>query len=298
MERISRSWELLKSSWSVLRADKELVVYPVVSAVAGIVAAVIFLGAWLVTGGLDRADGDSLGIVDLVVFFVFYLVASTVVIFFNAALIAAANIRLEGGDPTLGDGFRIALRRLPAIIVWAAITATVGLVLRAIAERGGAVGAIVSIIGGMAWGLVTYLVVPVLVVEGVGPVEALKRSASLLRRTWGEQVVGNFSIGLIIGLAFVVVAIAGGVLVGRARECRGSARHRGGCRAGGSAHRAGAHRRGPFGHLQHRPVPLRERPGLRRLLPAGDARPAHSARARTGRRCSGGPLRMPGPRSP
>lgn len=213
MERISRSWELLKSSWSVLRADRELVVYPIASAIAGIVAAVIFLAAWLVTGGLDRADRDSLGIVDVVVFFAFYLIASTVVIFFNAALIAAANIRLEGGDPTLGDGFRIALRRLPAIIVWAIITATVGLVLRAIAERGGAVGAIVSIIGGMAWGLVTYLVVPVLVVEGVGPVEAMKRSAALLRHTWGEQIVGNFSIGLVIGLAFLVVAVAGGVLV-------------------------------------------------------------------------------------
>jgi hypothetical protein len=213
MERITRSWELLKASWSVVRADKELVVYPIFSGIAGIVAALLFVGAWLLTGGLGRAEGDTLGIVDVIILFVFYLVGSAVVIFFNAALIAAANIRLEGGDPTLGDGFRVALSRLPAILGWAVITATVGLVLRAIAERGGAIGTIVSIIGGMAWGLVTFLVLPVLVVEGVGPVDALKRSAGLLRKTWGEQIVGNFSIGLVLGLAFLVVAVAGGVLV-------------------------------------------------------------------------------------
>jgi hypothetical protein len=213
MERIRRSWELLKASWSVVRADKELVAYPIFSAIAGIVAAVLFVGAWLVTDGLDRAEGETLGLLDVVILFVFYLVGSAIVIFFNAALIAAANIRLEGGDPSLGDGFRVALSRLPAIIAWAAITATVGLVLRAIAERGGAIGTVVSIIGGMAWGLVTFLVVPVLVVEGVGPVEALKRSAGLLRTTWGEQIVGNFSIGLILGLAFLAVAVVGGVLV-------------------------------------------------------------------------------------
>lgn len=213
MERISRSWELLKASWSVVRADKELVVYPIFSGIAGIVAALLFVGAWLLTGGLGRAEGDTLGLVDVIILFVFYLVGSAVVIFFNAALIAAANIRLEGGDPTLGDGFRVALSRLPAILGWAVITATVGLVLRAIAERGGAIGMIVSIIGGMAWGLVTFLVVPVLVVEGVGPVEALKRSAGLLRKTWGEQIVGNFSIGLVLGLVFLALAVVGGVIV-------------------------------------------------------------------------------------
>jgi hypothetical protein len=87
----------------------------------------------------------------------------------------------------------------------------VGLVLQALRERGGAAGAIVSLIGNMAWGLITFLVVPILVVEGVGPIEAIKRSASLLRKTWGEQIVGNFSIGLVIGLAFLVVAVLGGL---------------------------------------------------------------------------------------
>jgi hypothetical protein len=211
MERIGRSWQLVKSSWGVLRADKELMLYPVASGIVTFIAVALVFLVWFGSGGLERLDDESFGILDLVLVFIFYFVTSTVVIFFNSALIAAANIRLDGGDPTLSDGFRIAVSHLPSILGWAAIAATVGLVLQALRERGGAAGAIVSLIGNMAWGLITFLVVPILVVEGVGPIEAIKRSASLLRKTWGEQIVGNFSIGLVIGLAFLVVAVLGGL---------------------------------------------------------------------------------------
>ena len=213
MERIRRSWQLVRSSWAVLRADKELLLYPVASGIVTFVAVALVLLVWLGSGGLDRLNDESFGLLDLVLIFIFYFVTSTVVIFFNSALIAAANIRLEGGDPTLSDGFRIAFSHIGAILGWAAIAATVGLVLQALRERGGAAGAIVSLIGNMAWSLITFLVVPILVVEGVGPIEAIKRSASLLRKTWGEQIVGNFSIGLVVGLAFLAVLVAGGVVV-------------------------------------------------------------------------------------
>jgi hypothetical protein len=213
MERIRRSWGLVKSSWSVLRADKELLLYPVASGVVTSIAVALVLLVWVASGGLDRWTDETFGFLDLVIVFIFYFVVSTVVIFFNSALIAAANIRLEGGDPTLSDGFRIAFSRIGAILGWAAIAATVGLVLQALRERGGAAGAIISLIGNMAWAVVTFLVVPVLVVEGVGPIEAIKRSASLLRKTWGEQIVGNFSIGLVMGLTFLGVLVLGGIAV-------------------------------------------------------------------------------------
>ncbi len=212
MERIRRSWELVKASWAVLRADKELLLYPVTSGIVTFIAVVLVGLVWIGSGGLDRWGDESFGILDLVLVFIFYFVTSTVVIFFNSALIAAANIRLEGGDPTLSDGFRIAFSHIGAILGWAAIAATVGLVLQALRERGGAAGAIVSLIGNMAWSVITFLVVPILVVEGVGPIEAIKRSASLLRKTWGEQIVGNFSIGLVIGLTFLGVLILGGIV--------------------------------------------------------------------------------------
>ncbi len=213
MERFRRSWQLVKSSWSVLRADKELMLYPVASGVVMFIAMALVGLLWLSTGGFDRLDSESFGLLDLVFIYLFYFVVSTVGIFFNSALVAAANIRLDGGDPTLSDGFRIAISHLPAILGWAAIAATVGLVLQAIRERAGVAGAIVSLIGSMAWGLITFLVVPILVVEGVGPIEAIKRSAGMLRKTWGEQIVGNFSIGLVTGLLFIAVLIGGGAVV-------------------------------------------------------------------------------------
>jgi len=204
---------LVGSSWSVLRADKELLVYPVASGIATFAAVALVFLVWMGSGGLDRLDNDGLGILDIVMIYLFYFVVSTVVVFFNAALIAAANIRLDGGDPTLADGFRIAISRLPAILGWAAIAATVGLILQALRQQGGALGSIASLIGNMAWSLITFLVVPILVVEGVGPKEAISRSASLLRKTWGEQIVGSFSIGLVVGLAIFAVAIVGGIVV-------------------------------------------------------------------------------------
>jgi hypothetical protein len=213
MERLRRSWQLVKSSWGVLRSDKELMLYPVASGIVMFIALTLLGLVWVSSGGFDRLDdGDGLGLLDLVFVYLLYFVVSTVGVFFNSALIGAANIRLDGGDPTLADGFRIAVSHLPAILGWAAIAATVGLLLQVLRERGGAMGAVVSLIGNMAWGLITFLVVPILVVEGVGPVEAIKRSAGLLRKTWGEQILGNFSIGLVTSLIFIAVMLGGGAI--------------------------------------------------------------------------------------
>jgi hypothetical protein len=212
VERIGRSWALVKASWAVLRADKELVVYPIVSTVLTLLVLALFAIPVVATGAIDRWGDGVWSFSDLVLAFLFYLVTYAVVIFCNAALVGAADIRLKGGDPTLGDGFRIAASRLPQILGWAVISATVGLVLRALAERGGVLGVIAAAIGGVAWGLVTFLVVPILVLEGIGPWAAVKRSGGLLRETWGEQIVGNAGIGLIFALVGVGVIIVGGGL--------------------------------------------------------------------------------------
>jgi hypothetical protein len=150
---------------------------------------------------------DTTGILGYVVAFIFYVVMYSVIFYFNTALVGAAMIRLEGGDPTVGDGFRIASKHSGKIIGYALISATVGVILRAISERGGIIGEIVSGIFGFAWGLATFMVVPVLVLEDVGPIEAVKRSAALLKQTWGEQLVGNFSIGSIFGLLTLLVIL-------------------------------------------------------------------------------------------
>lgn len=216
-ERLSRSWELVKASYGVLRADKELIVFPFVSMLGTLAVMIVFAIPLALAGSFGRmADGNT-GIFEYAMAFVFYVVMYTVIIFSNVALVGAAMIRLRGGDPTLADGFRIANEHLGQIIGYAAISATVGVLLRALRERGGLAGAVVSWIGGIAWNLATFLVVPVLVVENIGPIEAIRRSTALLKRTWGEQIVGNFSIGLVFGLLTLAAVLVVGVpLIGLA----------------------------------------------------------------------------------
>ena len=208
-EKIGNSWALIKASAAVLRADKELIVFPIVSAIGVLVVTISFAFPMLLAGFFDALlEGQSQAF-GFVVGFVFYVVQYTVIIFANSALVGAAMIRLRGGDPTVGDGFRIAMQHIGSILVYALISATAGMVLRWVSERGKTVGRIVSSIVGMAWNLATYLVIPVLVVEGVDPVTAIKRSASLLKQTWGEQIAGNFGIGAVFGLLTFGVIILG-----------------------------------------------------------------------------------------
>jgi hypothetical protein len=210
-ERLSRSWELVKASYAVLRADKELIVFPIVSLVGTIAVMIVFAIPLALAGSFGRVADNNTGVFEYAVVFLFYIVMYTVIIFSNAALTGAALIRLRGGDPTLGDGFRIAMDHLGQIVGYAVIAATVGVVLRALRERGGLLGQIVAWFGNLAWNLATYLVVPVLVVENIGPIEAIRRSTDLLKRTWGEQIVGNFSIGLVFGLLTLAAVLVVGV---------------------------------------------------------------------------------------
>jgi hypothetical protein len=212
MDRIRRSWRLTKASWAVLRTDRELLVFPLISFLALLVVLVSFAVPFFFVGGLTDAAGDY-NPAAIVVGFLFYVVSYSVAFFFNTGLVGAAMIRLNGGDPTVRDGFRIALAHLPAIIGYAVVAATVGMVLRAIAERAGFIGEIVIGLIGFAWSVATFLVVPVMVVEDVGPITAIKRSGALVRKTWGEQLLGGIGIGLAVTLVSLVVLVIGGAAI-------------------------------------------------------------------------------------
>jgi hypothetical protein len=211
--RIRNSWELLKASLAVLRADKELILFPIVSAIGVVLVTATFFVPLTLAGFLDGLLAGGLTVLGFVALFLFYLVQYFVILFCNAALVGAAMVRLRGGNPTVGDGFRVALEHTGPILGYAVISATVGVVLRMLTERAGGLGRLVVSLVGLAWNVATFLVVPVLVVEGVGPVDGVKRSVSLLRTTWGEQIVGNVGIGGIFGLFALLVAVAGLVLI-------------------------------------------------------------------------------------
>jgi len=207
--KIQNSWALIKASAAVLRADKELIIFPIVSSIGVLVVMASFAFPMMLTGFFEALFEGRSQIPGFVVGFLFYVAQYFVIIFANSALVGAAMIRLRGGDPTVSDGFRIAMKHIGPILGYVLLSATVGMILRWLAERGKIVGRLVSSLGGLAWNLATYLVVPVLVVEDVGPMEAIKRSANLLKKTWGEQIVGNFGMGTIFGLLTVLVIIVG-----------------------------------------------------------------------------------------
>lgn len=215
-ERFSRSWQLVKASASVLSQDKELLVFPMVSAVATFIVGAAFVLPMVGLGAFDGLDQAARGEGDVLLYvwaFLFYVAQYFVIFFFNAALVGAAMIRLQGGDPTVADGFRIAFSRIGPLFGYALIAATVGMLLRAIQERAGMVGKWVAGLIGVAWTVASFLVVPVLVSRDVGPIDAVKESAQLLRRTWGENLIGQGGIGLVFGVIQFLLVVLGAVVI-------------------------------------------------------------------------------------
>jgi hypothetical protein len=203
--RLSRSWELIKASGAVLRQDKELLLFPLFSGIAMLVVIASFMVPLVASGAIERLNPESSQATLMVFVFAFYLVQYFIIFFFNSALVGAAMIRLDGGDPTVSDGLRIAGSRFMKILGYAAIAATVGLVLRLLEERLGLIGRWVVGLLGVAFTVATFLTVPVLVSRDVGPIEAVKESAVLLKKTWGENIIGNTGMGLVFSLLFLGV---------------------------------------------------------------------------------------------
>ena len=209
LEKFSRSWSLVKASAAVLRSDTELLLFPVLSGMA----AMLVVATFIVPTFALRLFEHGVGIFGAVWGFLFYLCLYSVIFFFNAALVGAALIRLDGGDPTLADGFKAAKAKALPILGYAVIAATVGLLLRSLRNRDN--NMLVRMLGsglGVAWTLSTFLVVPILVQQEIGPIEAIKQSSTLLKRTWGENAIGTVGLGAVFGL-MMFATIAFGVLL-------------------------------------------------------------------------------------
>lgn len=204
MGRIGRGWELTKMSLRVIRKDKKLLVFPLISGLVLIAILASFVGFWFVSIGFDLSN-LQFDWTFAAFWIAFYFVAFFVLIFFNVALVACAMRRLGGEEASFSYGIGFAKKRIWRIIEWSVFSATVGLVLRAISERAGFVGRIVIGLIGLTWSIATYFVVPVIAFEGLGPLAAMKRSVRVLKRTWGESLVSNLSLGAI----FVLLGVAG-----------------------------------------------------------------------------------------
>lgn len=213
MGKFTRTWSLMSECWQVLKEEKSLVLFPLISGICCLLLLASFAVPIYMTGAWHPPVGHDVERVRQVAYlgtlFAFYVANYFIVVFFNAAIVACAAIRLTGGAPTFADGLRAAGSRLPVIAGWALVSATVGLILRIIEDRSDKIGQIVAGLLGMAWTVISFLVVPILVIENKGPIAALKDSTSLLKKTWGEQLISNFSFGSI----FFVLSIPAFALI-------------------------------------------------------------------------------------
>jgi Family of unknown function (DUF6159) len=220
MTRMQRSWALAKSSWAVLKSEKGLAWFPVLSFLASLLIAGIFaLAVWATLGkdtGLNGQDQYSTNIATWVLAVCAYVGVAFVQTYFMAALCAGANERLQGRDTTMSTALAVANSRLHRILPWAILSATVSMIIQAIEERFGFLGQIIAGLIGAAWNVVTFLTVPIIVFEDLGPVNALKRSGHLLKQTWGENLAAQIGLGLIGLLAFIpgVIVIGLGIASG------------------------------------------------------------------------------------
>jgi hypothetical protein len=209
MGKFARTWRLMGASWQLLVQDKRLVVFPLISGLA--LAAVVALFAvpmFVAMGAHVQAAGQLHASPQMyLAMFVFYFRGYFVIIFFNSGLIACVLKQMDGGQPTIGYGLAFAWQRLPQICGWALLASSVGMLLRILEERVGFIGRLIAGLLGVAWSVASFLVVPVLVVEGAGPIESYRRSVEMLKRTWGEQIIGNVSFWLLFALFGIVPAI-------------------------------------------------------------------------------------------
>lgn len=213
MGRFSRSWQMMKQSFAILRSDKQLMLFPILSAISCLIVTTL-----IATGGViavfphikaaalaGQRWQPAQSPAYLLAIFAVYVANYFIIVFFNVALVGVANSRLMGGPWTFRDGIELAWNRKGTILQWAFVAATVGMVLRNLEERMGILGRIIMRFVGIAWALACYFVVPVLAFEGLSPIGAIKRSARLFRDTWGERVAGGFSLSLV----FLVLSLPG-----------------------------------------------------------------------------------------
>ena len=225
LETLSRSWHFAKMSYRLLWEDKRLIVFPLIASLAaGLVLASFALPLWKsgqLTEWFELMDDEaaSQGNVGLyITAFGFYFCNYFVIVFFNTGLIACVVKMINGEEGSVSYGLSFAVKRLPQIVGWAFVSAVVGVLLKALENSNKRGAALVVWLLGSAWSALTFFVVPVIVVDGVGPVEAFKRSMKTLKSTWGTALVGNFSMGFlgfllmlpILIVAFLLFMLAAG----------------------------------------------------------------------------------------
>jgi hypothetical protein len=215
MTRLQTSWEIAKRSWAVLKSDKSLAWFPVLSFLASLLVLGVVAGLVAAVGVNSAGTKDAMQPVGWVIIAVGYVGLAFVQTYFLAGLVAGADRRLHGQDSTVKGALEVANSRLHRLLPWALVSATVSVIIQQL-ERQGIIGQIIGSLVGLAWNLITFLTIPILVLEDVGVGTALRRSKDLFKQTWGENVVGQAGLGVVGFVASLpgLVILAAGIATG------------------------------------------------------------------------------------
>ena len=208
-DRLENGWKLTISSFKILKANKQLIIFPVLSGICLMLLIGSFVVASLANNGWDVENTSELrgSMQYYALIFLFYVVNYFIVVFFNMALVHCTRSYFKGEEVSVNAGLRFSLSRIGAIFSWAVFAATIGLILKAIQENSGIIGKIITGIIGIVWSVATFFVVPVIAYENLGPIGAFKRSSHMMKEKWGQSLVAGFSFGLIQVLAFLVIGL-------------------------------------------------------------------------------------------
>lgn len=215
MNAFSRSWNITKLSFAVINKDRELIWFALLSFIFSTLFVVAMVLPSVVPAILNEGISDTtLQAYQYVLLFVTYFGMAFIATFFNVCVVYTTKVRFEGGNATFNESFSFAFSKLGLIFKWSLLSATVGLLLRLLdnlASRLGKAGQIVAsiLIGllGMTWSIITIFVVPVLVYEGLGPIDAVKKSTQVIKKTWGESLIRAIGLGLIQFFTFVLIIV-------------------------------------------------------------------------------------------
>jgi hypothetical protein len=207
-DRLSNGWKISMSSFKVLKANKQLIVFPILSSISLVLILGSFITIVLAGAGWDMDEvKDPSGAGNILLIFLYYLVNYFIVVFFNMALIHCTRLYFHGEEVTIEKGLKFAMSRIGSIFAWSMFAATIGTILRLIEENAGWLGKIIIGLIGIVWSIATFFVVPVLAYENKGPLDAFKRSAEIMKDKWGEKLGSSFSFGLVQFIALIVIAI-------------------------------------------------------------------------------------------
>lgn len=212
-ERFSNGWKIAQNSFAVLKENRQLIIFPILSGISMILLVSSFVVILFASAGWDADAIKDQGTVTNYLFtFLYYLVNYFIVVFFNTALVHCTHLYFKGEEPTIRKGLQFSLSRIGAIFSWAIFAATVGTILRMLQDKLGWLGKIIIGLVGVAWSIATFFVVPVIAYENAGPLAAFKRSAELMKEKWGEGLGASFSFGLIYLVSILLLAIPSVIL--------------------------------------------------------------------------------------